>query len=169
MQNSVKPYQKSSERLNIHFQSCKDSDLPGGSASEESACNPGDLGLIPGLGRSPEEGNGNQLQYSCLEKSHGQRSLSSQELSYDRAHSVAELDVIERLHFLSFKDSDQFKAFRYNLNELSESPGGPVVESPPASADSTPALRRFHMLWGCVGHMLWGTTTAEPIALEPTS
>ena len=32
-----------------------------------SACNAGDLGLIPGLGRSPGEGNGNPLQYSCLE------------------------------------------------------------------------------------------------------
>ena len=32
-----------------------------------SACNAGDLGLIPGLGRSPGEGNGNTLQYSCLE------------------------------------------------------------------------------------------------------
>ena len=34
---------------------------------EESACNVGDPGLIPGLGRSPGEGNGNPLQYSCLE------------------------------------------------------------------------------------------------------
>ena len=34
---------------------------------KESACNAGDLGLIPGLGRSPGEGNGNPLQYSCLE------------------------------------------------------------------------------------------------------
>ena len=33
-----------------------------------SACNAGDLDLIPGLGRSPGEGNGNPLQYSCLEK-----------------------------------------------------------------------------------------------------
>ena len=33
----------------------------------ESACNVGDLGLIPGLGRSPGEGNGNPLQYPCLE------------------------------------------------------------------------------------------------------
>ena len=39
----------------------------GGSDSKESACNVGDLGLIPGLGRSPGEGNGNLLQYSCLE------------------------------------------------------------------------------------------------------
>ena len=34
---------------------------------KESACNSGDLGLIPGLGGSPGEGNGNPLQYSCLE------------------------------------------------------------------------------------------------------
>ena len=34
-----------------------------------------DMGLIPGLGRSPEGGSGNPLQYSCLEKSHGQRNL----------------------------------------------------------------------------------------------
>ena len=37
------------------------------SVGKESACNVGDLGLIPGLGRSPGEGNGNPLQYSCLE------------------------------------------------------------------------------------------------------
>ena len=41
--------------------------LPGGSDSKESACSGKDPGLIPGLGRSPGEGNGNQLQYSCLE------------------------------------------------------------------------------------------------------
>ena len=41
-------------------------DLPGGSVSKESACNAGDPGSIPGLGRSPEEGNGNPLQYACL-------------------------------------------------------------------------------------------------------
>ena len=40
--------------------------FPGGSDGKESACNTGDLGLIPGLGRSPGEGNGNPLQYSCL-------------------------------------------------------------------------------------------------------
>ena len=46
-------------------------DLPGffsgGSESKESACNAGDLGSIPGLGRSPGEGNGNPLQNSYLE------------------------------------------------------------------------------------------------------
>ena len=39
----------------------------GDSEVKVSACNAGDLGLIPGLGRSPGEGNGNLLQYSCLE------------------------------------------------------------------------------------------------------
>ena len=41
--------------------------FPGGSDGKESACNAGDLGLIPRLGRSPGEGNGNPLQYFCLE------------------------------------------------------------------------------------------------------
>ena len=40
--------------------------LPGGSAGKESACNAGDLGWIPGLGRFPEEGKGYPLQYSGL-------------------------------------------------------------------------------------------------------
>ena len=39
----------------------------GDSNGKESACNEGDLGLIPGLGRSPGEGNDNPLQFSCLE------------------------------------------------------------------------------------------------------
>ena len=41
--------------------------FPGGSEVKVSACNAGDLGLIPGLGRSPGEGNSYPLQYSCLE------------------------------------------------------------------------------------------------------
>ena len=43
--------------------------FPGGSDGKESACNAGDPGSIPGLGRSPGEGNGYPLQYSCLENS----------------------------------------------------------------------------------------------------
>ena len=49
--------------------------FPGGSAGKESAFNVGDLSLIPGLRRSPGGGHDNPLQYSCLEKPHGQRSL----------------------------------------------------------------------------------------------
>ena len=41
--------------------------FPGGSEVKASACNVGDLGSIPGSGRSPGEGNGNPIQYSCLE------------------------------------------------------------------------------------------------------
>ena len=40
---------------------------PGGPVGKQSACNAGDLGSIPGLGRTPGEGNGNPLLYSCLE------------------------------------------------------------------------------------------------------
>ena len=43
--------------------------LPGGTDGKESACNVGDPGSIPGSGRSPREGNGYPLQYSCLENS----------------------------------------------------------------------------------------------------
>ena len=49
--------------------------FPGGSDGLESARNAGDVGSIPGFGRSPGGGHGNPLQYSCLENSHGQRSL----------------------------------------------------------------------------------------------
>ena len=41
--------------------------LPGGLDGKESACNVADQGSVPGLGRSPREGNGNPVQYSCLE------------------------------------------------------------------------------------------------------
>ena len=49
-------------RLTIFFMG-----FPGGSEDKVSTCNAGDPGSIPGLGRSPGEGNGNPLQYSCLE------------------------------------------------------------------------------------------------------
>ena len=50
--------------------------FPGDSRGKESACNARDLGLIPGLGRSPGVGHGNPLQYSCLKNPYGQRSLA---------------------------------------------------------------------------------------------
>ena len=49
--------------------SCAHAGSPGGSAGYKSACNVGDLGLIPVLGRSPGEGNGQSLRYFCLENS----------------------------------------------------------------------------------------------------
>ena len=52
--------------------------FPGGSVVKnlpDNAGDTGDLGSIPGSGSSPGKGNGNPLQYTCLEKSHGQSSL----------------------------------------------------------------------------------------------
>ena len=49
--------------------------FPFGSAGKEYACNAGDLGLIPGLGRSPGGWHGNPLWYSCLKNPHGHSSL----------------------------------------------------------------------------------------------
>ena len=57
------------------------------SAGKESACNTGDLGLIPGLGRSPGGGKGNPLQYSVLENPMGREawwaSMGSQRVGHD--------------------------------------------------------------------------------------
>ena len=49
--------------------------FPGSSDGKKSACTVGDPGSIPESGRSPGEGHGNPLQYSCLENPHGERRL----------------------------------------------------------------------------------------------
>ena len=68
------------------------SDHPSGSDSKESACDAGDLGSIPGWGRSPGEGNGYPLRYSCLGNTTDERSL----MGYSSWDSI-ELDMIEQL------------------------------------------------------------------------
>ena len=50
--------------------------FPCGSDGKEPTCTAGDLSSISGLGRSPEAGQGNPLQYSCLENPHGQSRLT---------------------------------------------------------------------------------------------
>ena len=63
---------------------------------EVSACNAGDLSLVPGSGRSPGEGNGNPLQYSCLENSMDGGAW------WATVHGVIESDATKRLHFSFF-------------------------------------------------------------------
>ena len=61
------PVYSSISRVTIYCFLIHDKGFPGDSDSKESACNAGDSSSIPGLGRSPGEGNGNPLQYSGLE------------------------------------------------------------------------------------------------------
>ena len=81
--------------------------FPGGSDGKESACNVGDLGLIPVLGRYSGGGRGNPFQCSCLENPHGQRSLEgyspwgrkesdTTERLNTTAHAIL---LVERIHF----------------------------------------------------------------------
>ena len=66
----------------------------------------GDAGSIPGLGRSPGEGNGNPLQYSCLGKFHGQRNLEGYS-----PWGCRESDMTERLS--SIVDLEDYVGFRH--------------------------------------------------------
>ena len=70
--------------------------LPGGSEVKASASNVGDPGSIPGLGRSPGEGNGNPLQYSCLGNPMDRGAW------WATVQSRKESDTTEQLHFTSF-------------------------------------------------------------------
>ena len=74
--------------------------FPSGSDSKESACNAGDPGLIPGLGRSCGEGNGNPLWYSCLENPMDRRAWQGCSL-----RGYKESDTTEQLTVFSNKVS----------------------------------------------------------------
>ena len=79
--------------------------FPGGSAGKESTCNVGDLGLIPGLGRSPGEGKGYLLQYSGLEN-------SSDCIS---PWGLKELDTTEQLTFFTFNPYYKYEFIHFYL------------------------------------------------------
>ena len=66
--------------------------FPCGSAGKESACNAGDLGLIPGLGESPGEGKGYPLQYSVLE--------NSMDCTSPRGRKESNMTELLSLHFI---------------------------------------------------------------------
>ena len=67
-----------------HHSSLVYTDFPGGSDGKESDCNVGDLSLIPGSGRSPEEENGSALQYSVWTEDPGRlQSMGSQRVRHD--------------------------------------------------------------------------------------
>ena len=76
-------------KVNFPFLPC----FPGGSENKVSACNEGDPGSFPGLGRSAGEGNGNPLQYSCLENPMDGGAW------WITVHGVAESDTTKWLHF----------------------------------------------------------------------
>ena len=85
--------------------------FPGGSDGKESACNAGDPGSTPESGRSPEEGNGNPLQYSCLENS----TAPQHGAWWATGHGIVEPDTTEWLslpHFLKRKGRE----FKWHLN-----------------------------------------------------
>ena len=69
----------------------KKKEFPGGSVVKNPPSNAGDVGSIPGLGRSPGEGSGNPLQYSCLESSmdRGLLSIESQRVRHNWTHTHA--------------------------------------------------------------------------------
>ena len=75
--------------------------FPGGSDSKESACNAEDPGLIPGLGRFLGEGNGNPLQYYCLENS------LDRGVWWATVHGVTELDMTETHTHGECRDREQ--------------------------------------------------------------
>ena len=80
--------------------------FPGGLDSKESACNVGHLDLIPGFERSSGEGNGNPLQYSCLENPHGQGNLVNYSPWDHKASNMTEqLSTAQHREILMIKHS----------------------------------------------------------------
>ena len=108
--------------LNVWF-------IPGGSDGQESACNAGDLGSMPGLGRSPGEGNGNPLPYSYLENStekpdgDGLQSMGSQES-----------DTTEQLNTHMHTRTDSMKLIPKKAFQWQTSPSRTTPQSPPLRA-----------------------------------
>ena len=78
-----------------------------GSDGKELACDVGNLGSIPGLGRSPGGGHGNPLQCSCLENPHGQRSLAGYSLWGCKELDTTKHSTAHIYHIESYKDASE--------------------------------------------------------------
>ena len=103
--------------------------FPGGSDGEESACNAGDPGSIPGSGRSPGEGNGCPLQYSCLENPMDRgacrlQSMGSQQAGHDwsnLAHTSYTNILLYILYNFSFESNKiHYRVFKRSWNDRKE-------------------------------------------------
>ena len=89
--------------------------FPGGSDGKESSCNAGNLGLISELGRSPGEGNGNPLQYSCLENPMDRGACQA------TIHGVAKSQTGLGIH-THFPGGSAGKEFACNVGDLGSIP-----------------------------------------------
>ena len=102
--------------------------FPGGSEGKASACSAGDLGLIPGLRRSPGEGYGNPLQYSCLENPMDGRAW--QATVHGNAKSQTRLSNFTFFSIRVFSNESalhirwpKYWSFSFNISPTNEHPG----------------------------------------------
>ena len=127
--------------------------FPGGLDDKESTCNVGDLGLIPGLGRSPGGGHGSPIQYSCLGISHGAeepgglQSMRLQRVGHNLAtkqqHNAISL-ILSHIYLYNMRMSNLFFPFLLFLLVYQFSQFSSVAQSCPTLCDpinhSTPGL-----------------------------
>ena len=123
--------------------------FPGGSEGKASACSVQDPGSIPGLGRSPREGNGNSLQYSCLENSMDGGAWQATVCGV--AQSRTRLSDFTFTFVLCFPGSTAVKEFTCNAGDLSLIPRlGRSLEKGTATSSSILAWRipGLYSPWG---------------------
>ena len=130
--------------LLLHFRVTPATSFPGGSDGKEPACSVGDPGSIPRLGRSPGEGNGKSLLYSCLENPMDGEAWKS------TAHgSAKELDTTERLHFHFPASRSKAKKVRQSFTKGSLHP----------TDWHLPAIRHFQCVVTTAIHHVWAPIT----------